>query len=211
MNAVIVCNGSVGDYSCYGRYFENTELIICVDGGARHIKRFGVKPHVLLGDFDSIPEEDFKHFQETDVEIIRFPREKNMTDTELAIEFAAGKGCKSIVFIGALGTRFDHSLANIFLLKKMLDRGIHGLIVNEQNEITLIRDRIQLHREDDMKVTLLPLSEAVQGVTTRGMYYPLKDATMEMGTSWGVSNEFDSEAGEVTVKSGLLLVIKARD
>jgi thiamine pyrophosphokinase len=211
LTAVIVSNGSVKDDSCYRKYFDQADLIICADGGAKHLRRFGVKPHVLLGDLDSITQEDLKYFQDAGVHIERYPAEKDMTDTELAVEYAAAKGCRELILIGSLGTRMDHSLSNIFMLKHMLDKGIQGRVVNEKNEIVLIRDRILLSREEDTRITLLPLSERVEGVTTRGLYYPLDNATLEMGSTWAVSNEFAADTAEVTIRSGLLLVMKARD
>lgn len=211
MTAIIVCNGSIEDYTFYKTYFEKAELVICVDGGAAHIRNFGIKPDVLMGDFDSISLEDYEYFSGTGVEIFKFPVEKDMTDTELAVEYAIDRGFQSIVIIGGLGTRFDHSLSNIFLLKRMLDKGVHGTVVNEYNLISLVNRSIQLQREKGTKVTLLPFTEKVVGVTTKGLYYPLDNATIDIGSTWGVSNEFISETAEVTLREGLLLVIKARD
>lgn len=211
MRAIIVCNGSMEDYSFYKNLFEATELVICADGGAYHLKRLGVVPDILLGDFDSIRSEDLEYFRENGVQIIKYPKEKDMTDTELAVEYAIEKGCSEVVIIGGLGTRLDHSLSNVFLLKKMLDCGVKGTIINETNEITIINRTIKLRREPGYKVTLLPLTESVEGVTTKGLYYPLKGAKIDLGSTWGVSNEFEGETAEITIDKGLMLVIKSRD
>jgi len=211
MNAVVICNGEILDYSFYKKYYDDADLVICADGGAAHAKRLGIRPDVLLGDFDSISEADYEYFQESGVRIIRYRAQKDMTDTELALEYALENGCSSVTIIGGLGSRADHSLSNVLLLKKLLDRGVKGTIVNERNEITLIRDRIALQREENVKVSLLQLSETVEGVTTKGLMYPLDNARMELGTTWGVSNEFTADTAEVSIRNGLLLVIKSRD
>lgn len=211
MTAIIICNGTIEDYSYYKKYFGQAQFIICADGGADHARQFGIKPDVMLGDFDSISEENFRYFKDIGTEIFKFPAEKDMTDTELAIEFAIDRGFSSVIIIGGIGTRFDHTLSNVFMLKRMLDRGVKGLIVNEHNEITVINDRILLEREENVKVTLLPLTDTVEGVTTKGLYYTLDNAAIVMGSSWGVSNEFVDETAEVSISKGLLLVIKARD
>lgn len=211
ITAVIVCNGIIEDYTYYRKYLEKAQLLVCADGGAAHLRRMGVKPDVLLGDLDSISEEDLEHFKDAGVKIEKFPAEKDMTDTELAVQYAIDRGCDTIIIIGGVGTRLDHSLANILSLKKIMDRNVRGFVVDEHNEITIIRDSIKLFREEGVKVTLLPLTEKVEGVTTKGLYYPLVDATMEMGTSWGVSNEFSCEEAEISIKSGLLLIIRSRD
>lgn len=211
MTAVIVCNGSIIDYSYYKKYLENDRLIISVDGGAAHIRQFGIIPHIVLGDFDSISKEDFEYFKNAGAEIIQFQVEKDMTDTELALKTAIERGYREIVIIGGLGHRLDHSLANVFILKKILEWGAKGVIVNEHNEITLIDRSIRIEKKENTKLTLLALSEKVTGVTIKGFYYPLNNATLEMGSTWGVSNEFVNEWAEVSIDSGLLLVIQSRD
>lgn len=211
MKAVIISNGEIRDYQYHKKYIDDADLVICVDGGARHLRKLGIKPHVLLGDFDSISGEDYRYYKETGVELLSFPAEKDMTDTELAVDYAMDKGCSSVVIIGGFGTRMDHSLANIFLLKKMLDKGVKGIIADELNEITLINDSIEMRREEGLKITLMPLGGKASGISTKGLYYPLENAVMEMASTRGISNEFADDWAEVTVKEGLLLVIKSRD
>ena len=211
MAAVIISNGTIEDYSYCRKYIDGADLIICADGGARHAAGFGITPHVLIGDFDSITQDDCGHFSSLGVETVRFPAEKDRTDTELAVDYAIKKGFRSIIIIGGLGTRMDHSLANIFLLKKMLDAGVTGMLADERNEVLLVRDRVSLRKEEGMKVTLLPLSESAGGIITRGLYYPLDGDTLGMGSTRGVSNEFEGETAEISVAGGLLLVIKSRD
>jgi len=211
MEAVVVCNGEIKDYSFYEKYFKSSKLIICVDGAAYHLMKFGIRPHVLIGDFDSITGMEYNYFANLGVEIMKFPVEKDEIDTELAVEYAINAGCKEITLIGAIGSRFDHTLANVFLLKKMIDKGVRGWIINENNQITLIKDHIILEKQNNEKISLIPFSEKVEGVTTKGLYYLLNNATLKAGPTRGVSNEFTGNTAEVTIKKGLLLVIKARD
>ncbi len=211
MKALIACSGEIKDYSFCGKHIEDIDYIIGVDGGAHHLLRLGLKPDVLLGDFDSILESDLVHFKREGIEILKYPSQKDLTDSELAVETAIEKGCDSVVMIGCVGSRLDHSIANIHLLKKLLDNGVKGIIVNENNEITLIRDRLELKREEDTRVSLLPLTDKVTGITLKGFYYPLNDFTLELGSARCVSNEFAENIAEITIKTGLLLVIKARD
>lgn len=211
MKCVIVCSGTIIDYEYLKKYFEGAELVISVDGGALHLRRFGIKPDLLVGDFDSITSECLKEYESQEVEIVKFPVQKDMTDTEIAVEIALERGSSHVVFLGAMGTRLDHSLSNIFHLKKLYDSKVTGILADERNEITLIDSSIRLNRVEGMKVTLLPLTNIVKGVTTKGLMYPLYNATMNLGSSWGVSNEFSADIAEVTITEGLLLVVKSRD
>ena len=216
LTGLIICSGKIEDYSFYSDYVKKADIIICVDGGAYHARKMEVTPHLLLGDFDSIQNEDYNYFKNAGVDIKQFAEEKDETDTELAVEYAISMGCLKIAVIGGIGTRFDHTLANIFLLKKMLDKGVEGWIINEYNKITLINDSIKIKKDQGIKVSLLPLSDIVYGVNTSGLYYPLHNAKMEIGPTRGISNEFDcvkhdNDYAEVSIKVGLLLVVLAKD
>lgn len=211
MKGIIVCGGYIGDFQYIGRYLADADLIIAADSGAVSLMRMGITPHILAGDFDSLPGPDLELLAASGVETCRFPVEKDMTDSELAVELALEKGCDTVVLLGAVGTRLDHSLSNVYLLKKLRQHGVMGMLADEHNEVYLSDGSIAVEREEGFKLSLLPLSDRVEGVTTRGLYYPLKDAILEAGSSLGVSNEFTEETATVTISSGLLLVIKSRD
>jgi len=211
MNCVIFSGGKIDDYEYLKKYLDKADFIISADSGAYHCRMLGIKPDVMVGDFDSIDGCDFNALKDTGTEVIRYPAEKDMTDSELAVEIAVSKGCSRVILLGATGSRLDHSVSNIFLLKKLLDSNIEGIIANEKNEVRLIRDNITLKREDGVFVTLLPISGDAAGVTTRGLYYPLENAVLAVGSSRGVSNQFSEDEAYVEVKNGLLLVIISRD
>jgi len=210
MKTVIVCNGSINDYEYHKRFFLGADLVIAADGGANHLEKMNIKPDILLGDFDSFSSSNLANYKEQGIEVIQFPAEKDMTDSELAINIAIERGCNQIVLLGATGSRLDHTMANIFMLKMMLDKGIEGWIANENNQITLIKDRLDIKKKDDINITLLALTQ-VTGVTIEGFYYPLDDVTLEVGSTWGVSNKLIADKGVVTIKSGLLYVMLTKD
>lgn len=211
MTGVIICGGTIRDYDYMAKYLEGADLVIAVDSGAKHLDGLKAVPDILTGDFDSIVQADYDCLIASGVETLRFPVEKDKTDSQLAVELALERGCNKVVLLGALGTRLDHSFSNICLLKKLIERGVKGIIADEYNEVWLTDSTITIGREAGTKLSLLPLSASVKGVTTKGLYYPLKDATLETGSSWGVSNEFVNETADVSITDGLLLVIKSRD
>lgn len=211
MTGVIICGGSITDYTFMKTYLMEAELVISADSGARHCRKWGIVPDLLVGDFDSVSDTDYSDLVSAGVEILRFPVEKDMTDSELAIEIALEKGCNRVILLGVLGTRLDHSISNLFLLKKLLDRGAEGILADENNEARLIDKYIELERKEDIFVTLLPVAGPAMGVTTTGLYYPLENATLKVGSSWGVSNRFSADRATVTVEEGILLVILSRD
>jgi len=210
MKAVIICGGEIRDYQYLKKYLEDADIIIAADSGVMHCRGFGVVPHILLGDFDSSCPGILSQIS-SQTQIVRFPIEKDMTDSELAANMAIEKGADHIVFLGAIGTRTDHTLANIFMLKKLLDKGVEAIIADEKNEIRIINKSIRLKREEGCFISLLPLNGSARGVTISGFYYPLVNATLEVGSSWGVSNIFTENEAQVTLEEGYLLVIKSWD
>lgn len=211
MKAVLVCNGSICDYNEIKKYISNNDYIISVDGGAGHLRRMGIAPNVLIGDFDSANSEDLQYFIDLGINKLKFPAEKDMTDSELAIEKAVEMGADELLFIGAMGSRVDHSLANLLLLKKCLDIGIKACILDENNQIYMFKSTFTMPKQDGYKLSLIPISAKVTGVTTFGLKYKLNNATMHLGTSWGVSNEFIEDEATVKIGEGILMVCVSRD
>lgn len=212
MKTLIVGNGSLDDKSLLIRYHRWADLVIAADGGLMHLKKAGLTSDVLLGDFDSI---DLSELVETkahnNAELITFPKNKDYTDLELAVNLAIERGASEIVLLGVCGTRLDHTTANIHLLYKLTENNIKGYIEDEHNRIYLIKKHLTIKKQADYKVSILPLPPIAKGVTTKGLSYELTDADLIFGTGRGISNEFCDETATVSVNEGLLLIFVSKD
>lgn len=213
MKAVIICNGDINDYSFFDDICRDDCLIICCDGGIRHTFKADIIPNYIIGDFDSAPKDIADYYIDKGVVIERFPTKKDSTDTELAVNFALELGADKIDIFGAIGTRIDHTLANIHSLTNALEKGIKARMINEHNIIQIINSRIDLTGKTGDLLSLIPLSDNVLGVTTFGLEYPLNDALLKtgIGASLGVSNRFINQNASVVIKKGLLIVIQSKD
>lgn len=208
MKAVIIGNGSISDYEhIKAAAFEGCSLIICCDGGASHARALGVTPGFIVGDLDSIDGETLKYYEQIGIPFEKYPTAKDSTDTEIALDKAVSAGAGEIVFIGVLGNRADHSLANIGLLYNCLKRGVNASVIDDNNKITLLDKKTVLDESPGQVISLLPFSEEVTGITTKGLLYPLKGESLKWGTSRGVSNVCLSARAEIDLKSGILLLI----
>lgn len=205
--ALIIVNGKVNDYDFYKSYIKEDDFIICADGGIKHLNAIGKTPDVFVGDFDSSNICDISG----DVEIQKHNPMKNDTDTTLAIDIAFEKGYENIEILGGLGGRVDHLLANVFLLKYIQKNGGIGKIVDEKNTVMLLIDTIKLDRVENAFVSLIPITETLEGVTNSGLLYPLNDYDMSFGTTRGISNEFSESTAEISIKRGEALVIISKD
>ncbi|MCI5970809.1 MAG: thiamine diphosphokinase [Oscillospiraceae bacterium] len=210
--AVIVSGGTVDNYSFYSEILKD-KYIICADGGIYLLQKLNIKPDMFLGDFDSCNFDEIKKtgFLDGCKDIKKFLIEKDATDTHIAVDFAVEKGFDDITLIGALGGRLDHSLANIMLLRYLNEKGVKGTILNEKNKAFLTDKSIRLEPEENRKLSLIPLTDTVEGLTLKNLKYPLENFTLKMGDSIGISNEFTKNCAEIIFKKGLLLVIMSED
>lgn len=169
-------------------------------------------PDYILGDFDSIDKKVLEKYKTQKIKINELKPEKDFTDTEEAINLAIKLKSSEFVIIGAIGTRIDHVLANINVLKIALDNNIKAQIINEHNEIELINNELIIEKNNLYKyISIMPLTTQVEGITITGMKYPLENYTLTIGNSLGVSNEQIEKTAKIKVKDGILIVIKSRD
>ncbi|NLY11549.1 MAG: thiamine diphosphokinase [Firmicutes bacterium] len=182
-------------------------LVICADGGMKWAKKWGIVPDFVFGDFDSIDDESKKFVETHRVKKYTFPVEKDKTDVELAVDYCIANGVSDVTLVGVWGGRIDHSLGNLEILYKLGECGINGRIKTREMTLEIINKSIVLELVKGMNVSLIALTKEVTGVSTKGLYYPLQEATIMKGTTLGISNQAISESVKITVNEGILLVI----
>ncbi|MCJ7856796.1 thiamine diphosphokinase [Lachnospiraceae bacterium NSJ-143] len=211
MKALIFGGADIKDYSFCRNYIDKS-YIVCCDAGMNHAKNLGLKPDVIVGDFDSADKETISYFRNMGVVFKKYPCKKDETDMELGIDAAIEAGCREIVIAAGIGSRMDHTLANMQLLYALKKDGIEALLVNENNEIRLVTDKIIINGVKGDIISLIPMTQEVTGVTTKGLEYPLNNATLFFGSRLiAVSNVMLGNTAEVEIKSGLLYMMKCRD
>lgn len=212
---VVVSGGSIVDE--FAKSFieqYKPEYIIVADSGMEFMRRVGLKPNMVIGDFDSVRLETLEYFK-TQTEIIFkvLNPVKDDTDTEFAIRQAIELGAKKISVLGATGTRLDHVLGNVALLGIGLNEQVDIQLVDAHNRIRMIDKSMKLAKAEQFGsvVSLIPYAGEVKGVTLKGFKYPLENYTMTGFSSLGISNEIIGEEVEILLEEGILLVIEARD
>lgn len=186
-------------------FFEGFDYIICADGGYIKAEAYGVKPDAIIGDFDSSPAINGEN-------ITVLPIEKDMTDTEAAIDMGYNMGARDITVLGGLGGRLDHTLGNIALLEKYVEKLEHMEFVDGQNKIYMLLPGYYTYHPDDYRFfSLVSYTEECTGITYTGFKYPLNNHTLPYSTTLGISNEMAEPTGTLEFKTGHLLVIRSRD
>lgn len=211
MEILIVTNGYIENENILKSAIENSNYIICADGAAKYLMNLRVYPDILVGDLDSISRDALDWINNGRVDVRKFPPKKDMTDTELAIEFALDKSPSAITIIGAIGSRMDHSLANIMLLYKIHKVGVKARIINHINDIAITDSNLKIEGDVGQSISVVPIGGSAKGVTLEGLEYPLNNHNIDLDSSLGISNKFAQKEATISVKEGILLVIKVYD
>lgn len=205
--AVVFCNGDLADLSRVRKHIDKKTLLVGCDGGTAHILALGLTPHVVIGDFDSISPKIVRALKGKDVEQYRYPTDKLFTDSDLGVTLAMDRGCTEIILAGVRGTATDHFLGNIFMLAKKKFASLDLKIIEGQEEILLVRTRVRIRGMKGDDLSLIAIGTDARGVTTKGLFYPLKNAVLQSGTAQGIRNKMTGKYAEITLKKGALLVI----
>ena len=213
MNTLIITGGTINETFLKEYLSKNKfEKIIAVDKGLDTLNRAQIEPDYIIGDFDSVNNEILKQYENKNIQITYLKPEKDFTDTHMAIKLANEIGSKNITIIGAIGSRIDHSLANIHVLKEALDNNIKAKLVNGNNEIMLINKETVIKKNGDFKyVSIIPLTSKTTGVTLKGFKYSLENATLNIGESIGISNEQIEDEASIKIKEGIAILFFSKD
>ena len=201
MTPVCWCVGA-GDFDAARFAPAPGDFVIAADGGLKYLETLGVKPDLILGDFDSLGTVP------AGSNVLRYPPEKDDTDMMIAVKEGLRRGFVRFALFGGLGGRLGHTLANIQTLMYLSKHGARGFLAGERETVTAVTDgTISFPAACSGYISIFCLDEPARGVTLRGLKYPLTDAVLTSSVPLGVSNEFTGAAATVTVKNGTLVIV----
>ena len=215
-NSILIITGGFVDLE-FARQLVNSKLfdkVIAVDSGLIAVDKLGICPDYIVGDFDSVTKELLKSYREREnVTIKEYDPVKDATDTHIALDLARELNPKEITILGGTGNRIDHMLANISLLYMFIHTNIKVSLLDANNKIYLMDKDTVINKKElhGPFISLQPFTELVEKVTLIGFKYPLLDRDMVLGDSLGISNEVIENEAKITLQSGILLVIEAKD
>jgi thiamine pyrophosphokinase len=206
MRAVIIANGIIGDFC---PTILPDDILIAVDGGLRHCLELNLRPHTLIGDMDSLSPGEIEAVARSGIPISRYPARKDHTDLELALRAAISLGAEDIVLLGALGARWDMTLANVMLLAAPELAGRRVRILDGMQEISLVRggETHQFEGNAGDLLSLIPLKSVARNVRVTGLEYPLNGETLYFSATRGISNVFCNQTATVFLEEGLLICV----
>lgn len=191
---------------------KEEDYVIAADGGYSYCKLLGIIPDLILGDFDSIGEEEAAEIaeilKEDEDRVIVLPVEKDETDMLAAIHAGLEQGCQEFLIYGGQGGRLEHTIANIQCLNYLKDCGAVGYLMDGTGMILAAKNEtVNFKPQTEGYLSLFSMGDKAEGVTIRNMKYLLNAATITNTFPIGISNEFIGEAASVTVENGTLVII----
>ncbi|MGE5463191.1 MAG: thiamine diphosphokinase, partial [Syntrophothermus sp.] len=175
---VIFANGELPDLNQARLLLHEADMLICADGGTSHALALAIKPDLIIGDLDSADAQALHTFKDAGVDIASYPRDKNETDLELAINRAIELAPQQIIIIAALGGRLDQTLANITLLSDPRLSNFDVRLDDGVEEVMLCREQVEVRGRIGDLVSLIPWQGAARGVRTSGLKWALHSETL---------------------------------
>ena len=200
MKVCIVLNGEIKNYQKTKEIIlkEKYDYIIGADGGCNHLYKMNIIPNYIIGDLDSI-----------NVIFEKYPTHKDETDSEICIYLAKKLNATKVDFIGTLGGRIDHTLANIGLMNYVKNMDINPRILTSEEEILIVKnEKITLKGNKGDTVSFISIVGDSKGVTLEDMEYPLNNAKVGYLSSLGISNVMVKDECIVKVEDGCALIIR---
>jgi thiamine pyrophosphokinase len=214
--ALIVANGSIKNAALtYKRIsklyrFDIGTLIIAADGGAKNCLSMGISPDIVIGDMDSINISIIEklNVKEKTIKFISSKSEKDESDTQLAVDYAAGRRIKDILIVGASGDRIDHSLANLLLLSSPAYEGLSIKMLTDNFEIFVSNKSLSIKGEPGKLLSIFSLTPYTFFIKTTGLKYRLKDEKLLFSPVRGLSNVFTCKDAKIDISEGSLLLLR---
>ena len=191
-----------GDFTTPFSPKEN-DLVIAADGGYDHLKKYGIRCNVLLGDLDSI------NATPDNIETQKFPVRKDETDSYLAYREGVKRGYDTFYIYGGTGGREDHTFANYCLLLYIKEHNGNGFLFSERSRVSVIKNEaITLIGKPGNHLSLFPFGKEAHGVSVKGAEYECDSISLYPNFPLTVSNIFTSSPAYIEVKNGALLIME---
>ena len=215
MKVVVALGGDLADTALVRARIAGAEFVIAADSGATRLEALGLRPHAVIGDFDSLAADRVETLRASGVEIVPHPDPQYRTDGQVALELAAARGASEVILLGVRGgARIDHSLGNAMFLVAEEFASMPITAVSGWSEATGAfglesgwgRDTVTFAGAPSDYVSLIPLGEHVGGVSTHGLRWALERADLSLGVPAATSNELVGTAGGFSLTVGRAIV-----
>jgi len=204
--AVVFLNGEYDEPAYFCGWAQAADLVVAADGGARFLLARGIRPHLVVGDFDSLPAAAVERLEAAGVELVRHPVRKDRTDGEMAADEALRRGAGELVLAGALGA-LDHTLGHLAILRRLAARGVAARLAAPHLTVRVLEapGDARLDAPAGTRVSVMPLhGDAL--VSLAGLDYALDRGVLPQDACLGLGNAVVA-AARIVVHQGAVAVL----
>lgn len=205
MRAILVAGGTV-DEEKLRKALKERIYVAAADSGAEALEKLSTAPDLLIGDFDSISDDTLDSYRKKGIECVKFPPEKDASDSELALSILKDRGYDEIEFFGALGGRWDHSVSNLFLIYRLYQESVR-VHLRGDCDVRILTGTNEIEKSSRY-FSLFRISPEKTVISIRGAKYDLEHEELPWASSLGLSNEWKEDVAEITVHEGAALLIE---
>jgi len=215
VKASIIAGGRFVLTDLIKRELESSDYIIAADSGLDYLLDNNIKVDIIVGDFDSMSERAKKISEEKKDSILVFPKEKDYTDSYIAIKYAIDKGYKDIRLFGFVGSRLDHTLNNILFLDYLNNLGVKAEIIDENNKAFVLEGKISINKEclgNFNYISVIPTVSEIS-LTSEGLKYDVENLLLSplKNQGRGISNELKEKNASISIKGRGGLIVYSKD
>lgn len=195
--AVIVANGRYPHHPIPLSVIKYAPYIVCCDGAVNRFIEAGGFPDAIVGDCDSISEENRIRFADR-----LYPNtEQETNDLTKAVQFCVENGRRSITIVGGTGMREDHTIGNISLLADYEAIANVKMLTN-YGIFTPVSSKTTFKSFAGEKVSLFTIGQ--KPVTTTGLKYPIRNRIL---TNWwqGTLNESLGDSFTIETRGKIII------
>lgn len=203
----LIFTGGARPHHRIAHELKTPQLVIAADSGWSHARAFGYVPQFLVGDLDSIRADDLAEAHSLDTEIVQHSPDKDLTDTEIAVQLAHSLKYEHIHVLSGGGDRIDHLVAMLHsLVAHTEDVVITAHIGLSYVHFVTPKQRFEANCSPNTTVSLIPLGGSARGVRSEGLKWNLSRETLHSFASRGVSNCTTADSFSVSLRTGVLAV-----
>lgn len=213
MKALLIAGGTI-EVSWAADFIKmhNYDKIIAVDGGLSAANLIGICPDIIVGDLDTVSMELVSLYEQKGISVEKLNPIKDETDTHYAIKKLISMGVTDIDIIGGMGGRMDHTMQNVYMLKLAYESGVHAVMYDRVNKISVIKGKNKLKRDElyGRYISFIQLEEPARDVTMTGFVYEVEHFDFDTAKEYrmGVSNEFKDDTATIEIGSGMFVMIE---
>lgn len=205
MRALLAIGGEGPRREAIEPLLPSFDFICAADSGLDLLRRYGLEPGLIAGDMDSVSSPSLLSAYPR-AEVMRFPRDKDESDTELSLRLLFERGYRDVTVAGGGGGRLDHLLAIRALFERRERRPRAWFTAGEVIRLVEGGSRLELPSEPGDLVSVFPLAAGAEGMTSGGLKWALGGLKWGAG-DFGLSNEATGSGFWVEAGRGDLLIL----